>query len=302
MTTVVPLVQRLPLSALRPQALQSPIRAPETGNPFAAEVTVPNLIGDTQAEASAALIAADLNVGSLSIIASASAAGLVISQSLTGTIAAGTAVDFVVSSGPAPSVLPSGAAYANLITSEHNQKPNFMALVGLLTNSIADIVQATQAIQPAFDLDLAVGNQLDIIGLWVGQPRVIETVLVQGFFGFADDVAALSFGEETNPSIGGVFYEEGATAAGSTTLNDAAYLTILKAAIVRNQSSGTRPAIELALQDIFGVPCSVADNGTLSLAITIPVPISPTDQALLTALDILPRPAGVAIGSITYTP
>jgi hypothetical protein len=269
---------------------------------FPDPATVPDVVGNTLTAGTAALLSAGVFLGSVSSIYSTVPANLIISQSEVGAGFAGDTIDLVVSLGPAPSGAPSGAAYANRITSEHNQKPNFMAVVALLTNGIGDIVEATQAITPAFDLDQAVGNQLDIIGLWVGQPRVIETVLVQGFFGFSDDTAALPFGELTDPSIGGVFYELGSTAAGSTTLNDAVYLTILKAAIVRNQSSGTRPAIEAALMDIFGVPCSVADNGTLSLAITIPVPVSPTDEALLTALDILPRPAGVAIGSITYTP
>jgi hypothetical protein len=196
----------------------------------------------------------------------------------------------------------SATPYLNLITSEHNQKPNFMAMVGVVTGAIADVNNGIQAIQPAFDLDQAIGAQLDILGLWIGQSRVISDILILGFFGFADDVAALPFGEFSNPSIGGVFYEFGSSFAGSTVLSDADYLTILRARIVRNQSDGTLEAIENALQFIFGVNCSVADNGTMNLAITVSSPITPTDQALLSNLDILPRPAGVEIGSITYTP
>jgi hypothetical protein len=199
------------------------------------------------------------------------------------------------------------APYAARITSEHNQKPKFMSMVSLVTGAIGDVLEGIQSIEAAFDLDNAIGVQQDILGLWIGQPRVVSQVLVQGLFGFSEtstgqaDGAQLPFGELTNPTIGGRFYELGQIVSGTTTLSDPEYLTILKARIVRNQSDGTLAAIENALQFIFGVPCSVADNGTLSIVINVGGAITPTQQALLTSLDLLPRPACVSISAITFT-
>lgn len=192
------------------------------------------------------------------------------------------------------------APYAALITSEHNQKPKFMAMVGLVTGAIGDVNVGIQSIQPAFDLDQAVGAQQDVIGEWVGQSRVIPGVLVVGFFGFADDASASPFGEQADPSIGGRFYEQGEAFQSTTVLGDVDYLTVLKARIVRNQSDGTLADLEAALQFIFGTACQVADNGTLSISIHVSAPLTPTQKALLLGLDLLPRPAGVAIGSITF--
>lgn len=198
--------------------------------------------------------------------------------------------------------------YQSLITSEHNQKPNFMAVVGVVAGAMADCLTAAEALQPAFSLPTAQGAQLDILGLWIGISRIIPNVLVPGYFGFSElstglpDGLQLPFGELTDISIGGKWYEYGGTASGSTTLTDAEYLTILRAQITKNQSNGTLGAIENALQFIFGAPCSVADNGTLNLALSINASVAPIDQALLQSLDILPRPAGVIIGSITYMP
>lgn len=207
-----------------------------------------------------------------------------------------------------PTIPASSAPYTALVTSEHNQRQNFMALAGVLTGAVADATAATQALVPAFSLNTAVGAQLDVVGQWVGQSRVIPGILVPGFFGFSEvstglpDGAQLPFGELTNPAKGGIFFELGGTFAGTTTLTDPQYLTVLKARIARNQSNGTLAAIEGALFFIFGAGCRVVDNGTLSLAITVTSPITPVDQSLLTGLDILPRPAGVAIGSITFSP
>lgn len=205
-------------------------------------------------------------------------------------------------------VSPNATAYQALVTSEHNQKPNFMALVGVLAGAMADAVAATASIPLAFNLQTAIGKQLDIIGQWVGQPRIIPQVLVPGFFGFsalqtgAPEGLALPFGRLQDMSFGGVWFGLQDSAAGSTTLNDAQYRTVIAARIARNQSNGTLGAIEMALLDVFGSPCAVLDFGTMQLTINVSVPISPVDEALLTLLDILPRPAGVAIGAINYAP
>lgn len=197
---------------------------------------------------------------------------------------------------------PTSLQYAALITSEHAIRPKFMSLVNLIAGGFGDITACILSMPKAFDIDTAVGAQLDIVGKWVGQARVVTNVLLTGFFGFADDPAALTFGELPSPSVGGVFYELGATFQATTTLSDKDYRTILRARIVRNQSNGTLSAIENALQYVFGVPCTVSDIGDMSLAIQVSAPITQTQEALLNTLDLLPRPAGVAIGSITYSP
>jgi hypothetical protein len=201
------------------------------------------------------------------------------------------------------------APYDALITSEYNQTPQFTALVALLTAGVGDVTALIQSIPAAFDLNGgAYGIQLDILGQWIGQPRIIPNVLITGFFGFSDLATGAPlglqqpFGDLADASIGGIWYSLGQPASATTVLTDAQYLTVLNARIARNQSNGTLSALEAALFDIFGVGAKVVDNGTLSLAITVSQPVSPVDQALVTQLDILPRPAGVAIASITYQP
>jgi hypothetical protein len=260
---------------------------------------VPNVIGLTVDQARVWLSDAGFVLGPFIAVVSDQPLGTITGYFPSGPQPRGTVISPLFS---ALARSDAGAAYASLITSENNKKLKFMALVGLLTDAVAEITQGILSIQAGFDLDLASNAQLDVIGLWVGQPRVIQSVLIAGYFGFADDVAALPFGELSDRSIGGVFYELGAATEGTVTLNDAAYLTVLKARIARNQSNGTLATLEAALQDIFAVPARVADLGTLSLAISVAVPITLTDQALLNTLDVLPRPAGVAIGSLTYTP
>ncbi len=191
--------------------------------------------------------------------------------------------------------------YTDLITSEHASKPKFTALVDAIANGMGDIRTFVQGIPAQFDLDTAVAPQLDVVGQWVGQGRVIPNVLLTGFFGFEDDEAALPFGELGQPSIGGVFYELGAPYGGTTILDDDTYRTVLRAKITTNQSDGTAAALTQAVQDIFGVSATIQDLGNLSITITVASLLTQLEQALIRQFSLLPLPAGVGVAAINYS-
>lgn len=191
--------------------------------------------------------------------------------------------------------------YTTLITSEHADKPKFVAIVQTVAGAICDVTSLIQSMPQTFDLDVAVGAQLDILGQWIGQPRSVGGVLTLGYFGFSDNVAAANFGEENNAAIGGRFYEEDEPFTSTAVLADPEYRTVLRAKILRNHYQGTTEEIVEALHLIFNAPAHVDDQGTMSISVVINAPISPIGQSLLTNFDLLPRPAGVAIGQIVYT-
>lgn len=68
--------------------------------------------------------------------------------------------------------------YLKLVTSEHNQKPNFMAMLAMFVQAQVD--QQAQLVNfPAlFDVDMAVGDQLDKIGQWVGVSRNLNQTIL----------------------------------------------------------------------------------------------------------------------------
>jgi len=78
--------------------------------------------------------------------------------------------------------------YLALITSEHNQKPNFVAVVSAFVQGFADETATISSIIGLYDLDTAVGSQLDTIGLWVGQSRDLLEPISGVYFSF-DTVA-----------------------------------------------------------------------------------------------------------------
>lgn len=142
--------------------------------------------------------------------------------------------------------------YTQLITSQHADKPRFTALVQAVAGGIGAISDTILSLPHAFDLDLAAGAQLDVIGLWVGQPRDVAGVPTTEFFGFEDNIAAEIFGEQGFPSIGGRFFEEGEQFQSTVVLADPEYRLLLKSKIVRNQSDGTAADLIQALIFLFG--------------------------------------------------
>lgn len=190
--------------------------------------------------------------------------------------------------------------YVGLITAEHADKPKYSAMVQAVSGAFGEGADVLASMPGLFDIDNAEGAQLDIVGLWVGQSRLIPNVLLVKFFGFAGLGAPLPFGEEGNVAIGGRFYDEGEPISGSTILADPEYRTVLKAKIVRNHAKGTTADIVRALNYMFDAPAVVEDPGTMAIGVYIGRQLSLVEQAIVTQMDILPRPAGVRIAFHGY--
>ena len=183
--------------------------------------------------------------------------------------------------------------YTALITSEHANKPNFVAVVNALANGVGAITAVAQSLPAEFDLDAAVGAQLDIVGRWLGQSRVIPNVITVGFFGFADTVGAATFGELTDASKGGPWWNLGESYSSTTVLDDTLYRQFLYARILRNQFDGTSAFLEQALADILGVSVTLQDNNSGTVNVTAGGKVPQVLQTIVEQYDILPRPVGV---------
>jgi hypothetical protein len=181
------------------------------------------------------------------------------------------------------------SAYVGLITSEHASKPKFVALVSDLVQPTADMIAAATSLDSLFDLDTAVGQQLDFVGQWVGLTRSLKTPITGVFFSL--DIA---------PGLdAGIVWTPYTPTEGLEQLPDEQYRTVLRARILNNQWDGSLSNAYAILQALFGgTPYTpfLQDNGdkTIYLGLTGAIPDALT-LALLTQglLDV--RPATVRI-------
>jgi Protein of unknown function (DUF2612)/Concanavalin A-like lectin/glucanases superfamily len=160
----------------------------------------------------------------------------------------------------------------------------------MLLQPIADQLQVTNGIPLLFDLDTAVGQQLDYVGQWIGKTRNIEESLTGVFFSF--DTAGLGFDEGT--------WADTASTTVLTALPDAQYRLLLYATVAENHWDGTVPNAEKYLNAFwnqFGYYEYIIDNQDMTVTFLL---VGPPLNALTAALyyggylDIVAAGVGVA--------
>lgn len=192
--------------------------------------------------------------------------------------------------------MPAVEDYLRLVTAEH-RKPRFLALVAAAVRPFVEVQELLASMPATFDVDLAVGVQLDAVGLWVGIGRILSLPMTGVYF---------SWGEE------GIGWEEGVwrgpfdPLTGLTTLHDDAYRRLIKAKIAANHWDGSIPGAyavwEAAFGDTGGI-IIIQDNQDMSMAVGIAgMRPDAVTQALLLGNYIPLKPEGVRIQWYAVTP
>jgi hypothetical protein len=183
--------------------------------------------------------------------------------------------------------------YTNLITSEHITQPDFVATVALSCQPEADLKELYSSIPTLFDVDTAIGQQLDVVGQWVGASRYLDTALDNVYFSF--DIALLGFDQ-------GVWLGPFDPITGLTRLPDEFYRLVIKARIINNHWDGTKEQAYLSIDAVLaslGYVIFIEDYSDLTMALGITYTGAPTSltQALLISGKLNIKPIGVRIKS-----
>jgi hypothetical protein len=178
--------------------------------------------------------------------------------------------------------------YLALATSEHRQQPNFAAFVEAMVQGVVDGINALLSFPTVFDLDQASGQQLDVLGQWIGLPRSVNVLIANFYFSF--DTPGLGWDQgqiqsSTNPN------------AGVIVMDDPTYRTMLRVKIACNEWDGSLGDANDALQAIFpDLSVQIKDNFNMSESVIISgTPQSVLLQELITIGYIQFKPMGVAI-------
>lgn len=135
------------------------------------------------------------------------------------------------------------ADYLDKITSEHRGKPRFSATVEANVSPLVDAQQVAAGIPAAFDLDTAIGAQLDVVGEWVGISRKIQVPLVSVWFSIG--IAGLGVGE-------GIWKGPYDPTYGIAELDDDTYRDLIRLKIKVNTWDGLVSSIQSAIEAFYG--------------------------------------------------
>lgn len=187
------------------------------------------------------------------------------------------------------------AGYTDRITSEHADKPKFMALVETMAQAMTDLQGSVLDLPADFDLDHAVGTQLDTIGLWVGLGRQVRTPITGVYFSF--DTAGVGFDE-------GLWLGPFDSTTGITSMDDGTYRILIRAKIGANNWDGTLAGSAAILANMFhdDTRVFIQDNNDMSITIGVSgVVPSALFLALLSQGYVPIKPSGVHINEYLVT-
>lgn len=178
--------------------------------------------------------------------------------------------------------------YTDRITSEHADKPKFVAAVEVATDPFVEGQGVVTTLPFDFDLDAAVGAQLDVVGQWVGVTRYVLTPLANVYFSL--DTPGLGFDE-------GYWLGPFDPTQGLTTLSDDFYRILIRATIALNNWDGTIGPAVAAIAPLFPnnlVYIQDNQNMTIDVAVIGP-PVDVVLAALLTGGYLALKPVTVRI-------
>lgn len=187
--------------------------------------------------------------------------------------------------------------YTDLITNYHRDKPLFTQHVDLSTRPLSDAASAMSSLITAFDIDDAVGVQLDILGEWIGRKRTVAIPIAGVYFSF--DTEGLGWDQ-------GVWQGPYDPDSGYTSLSDETYRIILKAKIAINQWDGTNDALKGILDTAlagYGLTMQIVDGQDMTISIWVfpEKDISLVSRELIAAIRqgyLTVKAAGVYAGTI----
>lgn len=151
--------------------------------------------------------------------------------------------------------------YPAKITSEHAGKPKYSEMVKTVADAMANPGDAMRQVERSFDLDTAVGDQLDIIGLWAGVVRQVDTPIQNAYFTWGDTAHPLQTGWSY-----GVWKRQYDPSTGIEYLPDDAFRTIIRARIAGNHWDGSIPGAYQVWDQAFSISQAAITHSMLALS------------------------------------
>lgn len=179
--------------------------------------------------------------------------------------------------------------YNDLLIWQYQDKPKARGTVELLTGQLEKAWNGLSELPTALNINTATGKNLDLVGMRVGQSRVLTAYSPRELFGFTETPKGKGFNI-------GKFYRCGDPYLDSVILSDDDYRFLIKCRIAKNYQVATIEDIENMLSFLFDMDSSAYDGYDMSISIVVRSNNIPLFQRYaITQLDMLPRPSGVMI-------
>jgi hypothetical protein len=180
--------------------------------------------------------------------------------------------------------------YSNLIPAWQREAPNYLKMLDALTEAFTRQQAVSRSLVGHFDLDKAIGAQLDIIGQWIGSTRRIFAPIEDYFFTLDSETLGFDYGYWKNR------YD---SEFGFVDLDDDNFRTVLRAKIGVNNWNGTSQTLPDILQSIYpkkDILISFIDNQDMTMTVTVKgKSISTITKEIIRQGYLAIKPAGITV-------
>lgn len=192
--------------------------------------------------------------------------------------------------------------YANLLIIQYHNKPKAKATIELLVRELV-ASGIVLDINEGYNVDTAIGTQLDILGKYIGVERMYRDNALSDMF-------SLETYTESDPTLqdrwGFVTYANYDTTEYNGVLNynsvltknffliDEDYRQLLKLKIIKNYSNGSHKSVDDMIHTFFEGEITVEQTDTMEMTYTVPFNLSAFAAAAIVK-EIMPKPLGVKI-------
>lgn len=187
----------------------------------------------------------------------------------------------------------------NLLIKQYWEKDKAKAEITLQASTWDTCRTLLEMLDPAFDLDNAVGAQLDVLGRIVGIGRSVPDVIPKVYFGFSINPTNKGFASKFDQMrIGGPFFSKFSSAFTDLQLGDSDYRFFIRVKAALNRASGflsseIYPDIQDVILAAFDGRAYVVDNLDMTLTLYVSLVVSMDRLRLIRSLNLLPKPQGV---------
>ena len=190
--------------------------------------------------------------------------------------------------------------YSALLILQYKNLPNAKATVQAVIEIIM-IYEIIESVKNGYDIDTAIGVQLDILGKYIGISRNIDGIdFTRTYFGYLTyaetppKTGISGYANYTDPVPDVQFRMYSEEGGDVLVLNDEEYRLFQKLRSDINDSNASLYDIDNLLLELFEGAASVSDPGTMELTYTFP-----TDKTrivtIANSVGLIPQPMGVNV-------
>jgi hypothetical protein len=189
--------------------------------------------------------------------------------------------------------------YVNLLIIQYNNKPNARATIdAFVKQAVADLIEIQ--VRDGFDMDTAIGYQLDVLGKYVDVRRTINGLdIARDYFALppygdpnADDYVGFAIYGGTIPTG---FFRLYSDVNSSYAMKDNEMRDLIKLKVRQHKSDHSLQDIDDIMDEFFGADVTITDNGDMTVTYAFTPGLTYNLPIIAVYTNALPKPAGVRL-------